>query len=233
MPSNIIATVGALVGVSLAAIGCAPAGAARPAPAAGHTGASQVTAMTGHARPSHGPRTAQPGHKLRHGKRTRIPGADQTFGHGCRRLLRNSPVSPAELAGMPLRMALQRIPQLSVLSNAIQSTALTNKLDSTQPLTVFAPDNAAFAYIGAGSLRALLATKADLARVLTFQLVHRRVIPAELARHRVLKTLGGTKIYPAGSGSSLSVNNAFVVCGNLRTADASIYIVNRLVIPSR
>jgi uncharacterized surface protein with fasciclin (FAS1) repeats len=58
-----------------------------------------------------------------------------------------------------------------------------------------------------------------------------RVRPAELARRRELTTLGGTKIYPSKAPPTYNVNNASVTCGNLHTANATVYIVNRLVVP--
>jgi uncharacterized surface protein with fasciclin (FAS1) repeats len=97
---------------------------------------------------------------------------------------------------------------------------------------VFAPDNAAFQDLGAGNVQALLSTRSDLLRVLKFQIVAARVRPADLVRQRVLTTAGGTKLYPSRAGLSYYVNNAAVTCGNLRTANATVYIVNQVVIPA-
>jgi uncharacterized surface protein with fasciclin (FAS1) repeats len=104
-------------------------------------------------------------------------------------------------------------------------------LDAASALTVFAPDNAAFDALGAGNLKALLATTSDLVRVLKFHLVAGRVAPAQLAKRHVLTTVGGTKLYPARYGQSLGINNAAVTCGNVQTSNATIYVVNMLIIP--
>jgi len=104
-------------------------------------------------------------------------------------------------------------------------------LNAARALTVFAPDNGAFNALGAGNLQALLATRPDLVRVLEFHLVAGRVTPAELARRHVFTTVAGTKLYVARSGKSLGVNNAIVTCGNVQTSNATVYVVDRLIIP--
>jgi uncharacterized surface protein with fasciclin (FAS1) repeats len=104
-------------------------------------------------------------------------------------------------------------------------------LDAATALTVFAPDNAAFAALGVGNLHALLATRPDLIRVLKFHLVAGRVTPAELRKPHVFTTAAGTKLYVAPSGHSAGVNNATVTCGNVRTSNATVYVVDRLIVP--
>jgi uncharacterized surface protein with fasciclin (FAS1) repeats len=106
-------------------------------------------------------------------------------------------------------------------------------LDAARALTVFAPDNAAFAALGAGNLQALLATRPDLVRVLKFHLVAGRVTPAELRKRHVFTTVAGTKLYLAPSGHSAGVNNATVTCGNVRTSNATVYVIDRLIVPGR
>ena len=106
-------------------------------------------------------------------------------------------------------------------------------LNAARALTVFAPDNAAFHALGAGNLQALLATRPDLVRVLKFHLVAGRVTPAQLRKRRVFTTAGGTKLYLAPSGHSVGVNNATVTCGNVKASNATVYVVDRMIIPGR
>jgi uncharacterized surface protein with fasciclin (FAS1) repeats len=126
---------------------------------------------------------------------------------------------------------MAQVPALSELVRAISLAGLTRMLNSAPALTVFAPDNGAFGAFGTSNLLALYSTRADLVRVVKFQVVAGRVPPTELARQRALTTLGGTKIYPGRAPPSFYVNNAWVSCGNLRTANATVYVVNRLVVP--
>jgi uncharacterized surface protein with fasciclin (FAS1) repeats len=136
------------------------------------------------------------------------------------------------MAAAPVATAIAATPLLSDLSHAIQVAGLTEALNSAAALTVFAPDNSAMSAFGDGNLQALLATKTDLVRALKYQIVPGRVTPTELAKALVLTTLGGTKIYPSPAGTSYQVNNGWVQCGNLKTANATVYVVSRVLIPS-
>jgi hypothetical protein len=162
------------------------------------------------------------------------PGAfGHRFGTGCGELPRlGGAGAPRGLARLPVVTAMARAPALSDLVRALRLAGLAGQLNSAPGLTVFAPDNSAFLQLGSGNLQALFTTRSDLVAVMKFQVVAGRVRPIELARQRVLTTLGGTKIYPARADPSYFVNNAWITCGNLRTANATVYVVNRVVIPA-
>jgi uncharacterized surface protein with fasciclin (FAS1) repeats len=224
MTSKIITVVAAVVGVSMAAVACTGAPANSRAISAGHIRIALAPAPAEQPAPpggAGGRRTAM----------TAIADGRRPFGPGCRVLRRTGPGSQAALATAPVAAALSQSPGLSELAHAIQRAGLTRMLDAASALTVFAPDNAAFDALGAGNLKALLATTSDLVRVLKFHLVAGRVAPAQLAKRHVLTTVGGTKLYPARYGQSLGINNAAVTCGNVQTSNATIYVVNMLIIP--
>jgi uncharacterized surface protein with fasciclin (FAS1) repeats len=224
MTSKIIAMVAAVVGVILGAVACADAPISARATSAGHMGMARAPA-----------RAEQPGSAAAAARRPKaiaaIGNGRRPFGPGCRILHRSGPGSQAALATAPVAAALSQAPALSELANAIQRAGLTRVLNAASALTVFAPDNAAFDALGTGNLKALLATTPDLVRVLKFSLVAGRVTPAELAKRHVLTTVAGTKLYPARYGKSLGVNNAAVTCGNVQTSNATVYVVNRMIIP--
>jgi uncharacterized surface protein with fasciclin (FAS1) repeats len=170
----------------------------------------------------------------RDGAATRVPGAfGRTFGTGCAQLLRTGGADTRRgLARLPVATAMARVPLLSELSRAIRLAGLTSMLNSAPALTVFAPENAAFQELGSSNLQALFATRSDLAPVVRFQIVAGLVRATELYRERVLTTIAGTKIYPARAAPSYFVNNGWITCGNLRTANATLYIVNQVLIPA-
>jgi uncharacterized surface protein with fasciclin (FAS1) repeats len=225
MASRIIAVVAAVVGVGTAVAACTSA-ASRPQPTAG----GDIRAALS---PAHAERPAPPGGAAR---RHKTPAAlfdgKRTFGSGCGILHKSGPGSKAALATAPAAAALSQAPALSELAHAIQRAGLTGMLNTARALTLFAPDDAAFDSLGAGNLQALLATRSDLVRVLKFHLVAGRVAPAELAKRHVFTTVAGTKLHLARFGRSLDVNNVAVTCGNVQTANATVYVINRLVIPS-
>lgn len=225
MTSKIIGVVAAVVGVSLAsAVGFAAPTRSQPA-VADHIRALLSPALAG--------RPAGPGGTS--GQRPLIGPATyerRALSVRCRNLLRRGPGSEAALATMPVAAAVRRVPGLSQLAHAIQVAGLTRALNAARALTVFAPDNASFRSLGAGNLDALLSTGPDLVRVLKFHLVTGRLTPAELAKRHVLTTVAGTKLKLALSGHSLTVNNAPVTCGDVRTSNATVYLVSRVIVPA-
>jgi len=234
MRSRLIAAVAIAIGVSVAtfascgadsavsARSAAVRGRARGAPARELRAARPAGVTSGdHARP-------------RSASAAAIGAHNRPFGPGCAQLPRAGTGLTRALpsASLPVGTAIARTPLLSDLARAIKLAGLTSMLNAAHGLTVFAPDNAAFQDLGAGNVQALLSTRPDLLRVLKFQIVAGRVRPADLVRQRVLTTVGGTKLYPSRGGLTYYVNNAAVTCGNLRTANATVYIVNQVVIPA-
>ena len=223
MTSKIIAVVAAAVGIGLTAAAYGVTPTSSPVTAADRIGTGVTQAHTRH--------PIRPSRKPRHRAAVALPNG-RTFGSGCGILPRSGPASQAGLTAATAAAAVSRPRELSEFAHAIQLAGLTRTLNAAKALTVFAPDNAAFDYLGAGNLQALLATRPDLVRVLRFHVVAGRVLPAQLAKRHVLTTVGGTKLYLARSGRSFSVNNAVVTCGNVRTSNATVYVVNRIIIPA-
>jgi uncharacterized surface protein with fasciclin (FAS1) repeats len=224
MTSKIIAVIAAVVGVGMTVAAC---GSAAPSPQTAAAGDIRAALS-----PAHAERPAPPGGAAgRHKAVATEFSGKRTFGPGCGFLHKRGPGSKAALATSPVGAALSQAPALSELAHAIERAGLTRMLNTASALTLFAPDDAAFDALGAGNLQALLATRPDLVRVLKFHLVAGRVAPAELAKRHVFTTVAGTKLYLARFGKSLGVNNAAVTCGNIQTSNATLYVVNRVVIP--
>jgi uncharacterized surface protein with fasciclin (FAS1) repeats len=97
---------------------------------------------------------------------------------------------------------------------------------------VFAPDNAAFAKIPSGTLDGVLADKAELTKILTYHVAMGRYTPAQLAAGLPIKTLEGGTVTPKLADGTYSVNGASVVCGNVQTANATVYIIGTVLMPS-
>jgi uncharacterized surface protein with fasciclin (FAS1) repeats len=131
----------------------------------------------------------------------------------------------------PVATAASANPVLSTLVAAVKKAGLVDTLNSASGITVFAPDNAAFAKIPAATLNKVLADKAELTKILTYHVVAGRYTPAQLAAGTPLKTLEGGTVTPALMGSTYQVNHADVVCGNVQTANATVYIINTVLMP--
>jgi len=153
------------------------------------------------------------------------------FGAACSAVPKSGAGSFTGMATAPVATAASNNPVLSTLVQAVKSAGLVDTLNSASGITVFAPDNAAFAKIPAGTMSKLLADKAELTKVLTYHVVSGRYTPAELAAGKPLKTLEGGTVTPAMTSGTYTVNGADVVCGNVQTANATVYIISSVLMP--
>jgi uncharacterized surface protein with fasciclin (FAS1) repeats len=135
------------------------------------------------------------------------------------------------MAADPVATAASHNPVLSTFYSTIQKANLVDTLNNAQNLTVFAPANAAFQQLPQSTLDGIVADSAKLTKTLTYHVVGRRIGPAELAPGN-FNSLEGATVSTSGSGQDFTINgNASVVCGNVQTANATVYIVDSLLIP--
>jgi uncharacterized surface protein with fasciclin (FAS1) repeats len=153
------------------------------------------------------------------------------FGPACSSVPATGAGSFTGMSTAPVATAASANPVLSTLVTAVTKAGLVDTLNSAQGITVFAPDNAAFAKIPAATLGKVLASKPELTQILTYHVAAGRITPAELASGKVIKTLEGGTVTPAMSGGTYTVNGADVVCGNVQTANATVYIINTVLMP--
>jgi uncharacterized surface protein with fasciclin (FAS1) repeats len=158
--------------------------------------------------------------------------AAQVFGAGCAAVPKDGPGSFTGMAADPVATAASNNPALSTLVTAVKKAGLVDTLNSAQGITVFAPVNDAFAALPKATLdKALADPKGLLTTVLTYHVVAGQLSPDQLAGSH--KTLQGGTITVAGSGTDFTVNgNAKVVCGNVPTGNATVYLVDHVLLPS-
>lgn len=82
--------------------------------------------------------------------------------------------------------------QYKTLDKALADAGLTATLKGKGPMTLLAPNDEAFAKMPAKELDALLKDKAKLAEVLKKHIIDGKVMPADIAKMKEIKTLGGT-----------------------------------------
>jgi uncharacterized surface protein with fasciclin (FAS1) repeats len=153
------------------------------------------------------------------------------FGPGCSTVPKSGAGSFSGMATAPVATAASANPVLSTLVTAVKKAGLVDTLNSASNITVFAPDNAAFAKLPKATLDKVLANKAELTKILTYHVVSGRNTPTDLASGKALKTLEGGTVTPAMMSGSYSVNGASVVCGNVQTANATVYIISSVLMP--
>ena len=153
------------------------------------------------------------------------------FGPACASVPKTGAGSFTGMSTAPVATAASANPVLSTLVTAVKKAGLVDTLNSASGITVFAPDNAAFAKIPAATLDQVLANKAELTKILTYHVVAGRHTPSQLAAGTPLRTLEGATVTPALTGGTYQVNSADVVCGNVQTANATVYIINTVLMP--
>lgn len=155
--------------------------------------------------------------------------ADGTFGPACSAIPKSGAGSFQGMSTAPVATAASANPVLKTLVTAVTKADLVDTLNSAPELTVFAPANDAFGKIPAKDLNGLLADKPALTKVLTHHVVAGKIAPADLAGTH--KTLAGDTITVKGSGENFTVANAKVICGNVQTANATVYVIDSVLMP--
>ncbi|WP_436531865.1 fasciclin domain-containing protein [Actinoplanes sp. HUAS TT8] len=154
------------------------------------------------------------------------------FGAGCAAV----PTDPSNagsfdaMGKVPVATAASGNPLLSTLVTAVKKAGLVDSLNSADGITVFAPTNDAFAKIPKATLDKVLADKKTLTSILTYHVVSGKLTPADLAGTH--KTLQGGDLTVTGSGENFMVgDSASVICGNVQTANANVYIIDSVLMP--
>ncbi|MFF1438755.1 fasciclin domain-containing protein [Streptomyces sp. NPDC058295] len=158
--------------------------------------------------------------------------ADQPFGPACSSVPASGAGSFDGMAQDPVATAASNNPALSTLVTAVKKAGLVDTLNNAQNITVFAPTNDAFAKIPKATLDKVLNDKAQLTKILTYHVVGRKLAPKDL-ENGSFDTLEKSRLTTSGSGESYTVNDsAKVVCGNVRTANADVYIIDTVLMPT-
>jgi uncharacterized surface protein with fasciclin (FAS1) repeats len=116
---------------------------------------------------------------------------------------------------------------------AVQAAGLVDTLKGAGPFTVFAPTDAAFAKLPAGTVDNLLKpeNKDQLVAILTYHVVPGKVMSADIAGKTTnAKTVqGGELVINATSG--VKVNDATVTQADIVTDNGVIHVVDTVILP--
>ncbi len=157
--------------------------------------------------------------------------ADQVFGPACDQVPADGDGSFDGMATAPVASAASANPLLSTLVTAVTKAGLVDTLNSAEGITVFAPVNDAFAAIPPKTLKAVLKDKPTLTKILTHHVIAGQLSPDQLAGDH--ETLAGDMLTVTGSGEDFKIGaeNATVLCGNVPTANATVYIIDSVLMP--
>ncbi len=162
--------------------------------------------------------------------------AANLVGPGCAAYAEAVPEGEGSVAGMakdPVAVAASNNPLLTTLTKAV-SGELNKDVDLVDTLngdefTVFAPVDDAFKAIPEKDLNAVVSDADMLTKVLTYHVVPGQMTPDELKGD--LETVEGDTVKVSGSGDDLMVNDAKVICGGVQTANATVYLVDSVLMP--
>lgn len=163
------------------------------------------------------------------------PAAD-LVGSGCAGYASKVPSGKGSVAGMaldPVAVAASNNPILTTLTAAV-SGKLNPKVNLVDTLngsefTVFAPTDDAFKKIDAATINKLKTDDALLSKILTYHVVPGKISPSEIVGTH--KTVEGGSVTVTGSKDALKVDGANVVCGGVKTANATVYMVDSVLMP--
>ena len=160
-------------------------------------------------------------------------------GPGCADYAKAVPKGTGSVAGMaadPVAVAAGNNPLLKTLTAAV-SGKLNPKVDLVDTLngsefTVFAPVDAAFAKLPAATVKALgtPAGAETLSKVLTYHVVAGQMTPTQIAG-KTLKTVEGENLKISGTKDMLKSQKANVICGGVKTANATVYLIDAVMMP--
>ena len=163
---------------------------------------------------------------------TRSPSTTAHVGGGCGFVPVHGAGSFAALSGQRAAAAASSNPQLSVFSSAIRAAALDRELNKMRAFTLFIPVNSAFAGLSKAQVE-FLRNRANIVKVVRRQVVAHPVTPAQIARGGSVVTLSGSRLALAKQGQTYRVNRATVLCGNIKTANGTLYVIDWVLLPPK
>ncbi|SIT69722.1 fasciclin domain-containing protein [Microbacterium sp. RU33B] len=163
------------------------------------------------------------------------PAAD-LVGAGCAAYAEAVPDGAGSVEGMaldPVATAASNNPLLTTLVAAVSGQLnpdvnLVDTLNGSE-FTVFAPVDDAFAKIDAATIETLKTDTALLSSILTYHVVPGQIAPADIDGTHT--TVQGGDVTVTGSGDDIMVNDATVICGGVKTANATVYLIDTVLMP--
>lgn len=152
-------------------------------------------------------------------------------GPGCAAVPESGDGSFDGMAEDPVATAASNNPALSTLVTAVGEADLVDTLNTGGPFTVFAPVNDAFAALPEADLEAVLADQELLTSILTYHVVPERIEPEDLGG--TYTTVNGAELMVEGDAPEFTVgaDSATVVCSGVQTANATVYLIDSVLMP--
>ena len=123
--------------------------------------------------------------------------------------------------------------QFKTLAAALGAAGLVDTVKGAGPFTVFAPTDAAFAKLPAGTVENLLKpeNKAQLTAILTYHVVPGKVMAADVVKLKEAKTVNGKMLQVKVNGSDVMINDAKVTSADIVASNGVIHVIDSVVLP--
>ena len=123
--------------------------------------------------------------------------------------------------------------QFKTLATALTAAGLVDTLKGPGPFTVFAPTDAAFAKLPAGTVETLLKpeSKAKLTAILTYHVVAGKVMAADVAKMKSAKTVNGAALQVKVDGGRVLINDAKVSTADIVASNGVIHVIDTVLLP--
>ena len=122
-------------------------------------------------------------------------------------------------------------PDHTTLEAAVIAANLQGTLSGPGPFTVFAPTDAAFAALPAGTVDALLADIPALTNILTYHGVGASALSSSLSNGQMITTLQGQKVTVSINNGNVFINNAYVTLADIPASNGVVHVIDAVLIP--
>jgi uncharacterized surface protein with fasciclin (FAS1) repeats len=122
-------------------------------------------------------------------------------------------------------------PDHTILETAVVAAGLVEALSGTGPFTVFAPTDAAFNALPAGTLEAVLADNALLTAILTYHVVSASALSTDLSDGMSITTLNGEDVVVTINGNGVFINGAQVIVADLLADNGVVHVIDAVLLP--
>ena len=121
----------------------------------------------------------------------------------------------------------------TTLVAAVKAAGLVETLKSEGPFTVFAPTDAAFAKLPAGTVESLLKpeNKEKLVAILTYHVVPGKVMAADVVKLTEAKTVQGKSAKVKVDGGTVMIDGAKVVKTDIPCTNGVIHVIDAVILP--
>jgi uncharacterized surface protein with fasciclin (FAS1) repeats len=174
------------------------------------------------------------------GATTGVTQISDIFGPACSQVPTEGEGSAQGMVDDPVATAASNNPLLTTLVKAVTAANLGDTLNSAEAITVFAPADPAFAALETQNpgITTQLTTAPDvaspnsqLAKILTYHVVGQRYDSAGMVQAGTLTSLEGNELTIGGTTAAPTVNGAPVLCGNIPTANATVFVIGQVLSP--